>query len=106
MIGHMGGRYVRHFEAALMLAHRHRNVYLTTPNTLPEFIARAVAEIGAERIIWGSDWAWRSVKGPAPTTELGHASNLAVLERAGLTPAQKEAILGRTLADLLGISAA
>ena len=104
MIGHMGGRYLRHFEAALMLAQRHKNVYLTTPNTLPEFIARAVADVGDERVIWGSDWAWRSVKGPAPTVELGHSASLAALEAAGLTQAQKEAILGRNLAELLGIA--
>lgn len=104
MIGHMGGKYPRYFEGALMVAQRHKNVYLTTPNTLPEFVARAVAEIGAERVIWGSDWAWRSVKPPAPTVELGHAANLAVLRQAGLTEAQNETILGRTMATLLNIT--
>ncbi|HYU20436.1 MAG TPA: amidohydrolase family protein [Chloroflexota bacterium] len=103
LVGHIGGPYLRQFEAALMLAHRHRNVYLTTANAPAENIARAVAEVGADRMIWGSDWAWRSIKEPAPLVELGHATNLATVERAGLTAAQKEAILGRTLADLLNI---
>jgi predicted TIM-barrel fold metal-dependent hydrolase len=103
MVGHMGNRFLRLFEATLMLAHRHRNVYLTTPNAPAEFIARGVAEIGADRIIWGSDWAWRSVKGPEPTSALGHEPNLATLDEAGLSPAQKEAVLGRTLAELLGL---
>jgi hypothetical protein len=104
LVGHMGGRYLHHFEAALMLAHRHRSVYLTTPNTRAEFISRAADEIGAERLIWGSDWAWRSVKGPSPRVALGHAASLAELEAAGLTAAQREAVLGRNLADLLNIT--
>ena len=58
IVAHMGGRFLRHFEGALMLAFRHKNVYLTTSGAPSEFIARAVAEIGADRMIWGSDWAW------------------------------------------------
>jgi predicted TIM-barrel fold metal-dependent hydrolase len=103
LIGHIGGHYLRHFEAAIMLARRHRNIYLTTANSKAELISRAAADIGAERMIWASDWAWRSVKPPSPTVHLGHAANLAEVERADLTPAQKEAILSRTLADLLGL---
>lgn len=104
LIGHMGGRFLRHFEGALMLALRHPNVYLTTANAPSDFIARAVAEIGAQRVIWGSDW--RDVKGvpPLPRMPLGHAGNLAALDEAGLTAAQKEAILGRNLAELLGVT--
>lgn len=94
LVGHMGGRFRRHFEGALMLALRHRNVYLTTVNAPAEHIAEAVREVGAERIVWGSDWARH---------RRWHAANLAALEQAGLSPAQKEAILGRNLADLLGI---
>ncbi len=95
LVGHMGGRFLRHFEGALMLALRHRNVYLTTPNVPGEIIARAVGEVGAQRVIWGSDWA---LARPL------HGAALAALEEAGLTPAQKEAILGRNLADLLGVA--
>jgi predicted TIM-barrel fold metal-dependent hydrolase len=104
MIGHIGGKTRPLFEAALMLARRHKNVYLTTPNTLPEFIEEAVRAVVAERLIWGSDWAWRSVKGPAPTKDLGHGPNLAVLKQANLTEAQNEAILGRNIAELIGIA--
>ena len=103
IVAHMGGRFLRHFEGALMLAFRHKNVYLTTAGAPPEFIARAAAEVGADRMIWGSDWAWRSVKGKRPSEELGQARNFASLEKAKLSAAQREAILGRTLANLLGI---
>ena len=51
MVAHLGGRYLRHFDADLMLAHRHRNVCLTTAKAPPELIARAAAEIGADRMI-------------------------------------------------------
>lgn len=103
ILAHMGGRFLRHFEGALMLAFRHKNVYLTTAGAPSEFIARAAAEVGANRMIWGSDWAWRSVKGNTPRDKLGQPRNLASLENAELSPAQKETILGQTLADLLGI---
>jgi predicted TIM-barrel fold metal-dependent hydrolase len=103
IIAHMGGRFLRHFEAALMLGLRHRNIYYSTANVPPEFITRGAQHVGADRMVWGSDWAWRSVKPPAPATHLGHEANLAVLQQADLTPAQREAILGRTLAELLDI---
>lgn len=101
LVGHMGGTFLRQFEAALMLALRHRNVYLTTANAPAEFIAQAVGEIGAERVIWGSDWRYTKGAPPPPRMPTGHAGNLATIETAGLTPAQKEAILARNLADLL-----
>jgi predicted TIM-barrel fold metal-dependent hydrolase len=103
MVGHLGGHYLRHFEAAMMLGRRHKNTYFTTPNATPEFITRAVEVVGAERLIWGSDWAWRSVKPPAPTVRLGHEANLAVLQQADITPAQRETILSKTLAQLLNL---
>jgi predicted TIM-barrel fold metal-dependent hydrolase len=101
MIGHLGGRYWRHFEAAMMLARRHKNIYLTTANAPAAFIAKAAEDIGPQRMIWASDWAWRSVKPPSPTLQLGHAANLAELNQANLSQAQKEQILSRTLAELL-----
>ncbi len=104
VVAHMGGRFLRHFEGALMLALRHKNVYLTTAGAPSEFITRAAAEVGADRMIWGSDWAWRSVKGNTPRDKLGQPRNLAALENAKLSTAQKEAILGQTLANLLGIT--
>jgi predicted TIM-barrel fold metal-dependent hydrolase len=104
IVAHMGGRFLRHFEGALMLAFRHKNVYLTTAGAPSEFIARAAEEVGADRMIWGSDWAWRSVKGNTPADRLGQARNFASLENAQLSAAQKEAIVGKTLASLLGIA--
>jgi predicted TIM-barrel fold metal-dependent hydrolase len=100
----MGGRFFRHFEAALKLGLRPRNIDYSTANVPPEFISRGAQQVGADRMVWGSDWAWRSVKPPAPAVHLGHQPNLAALEQAELTPSQREAILGRTLADLLNIS--
>jgi uncharacterized protein len=57
LIAHMGKYDLTYFEAAMILARRRRNVYLTTSNTRREFIERAVEEIGAERLIFGSDWS-------------------------------------------------
>jgi predicted TIM-barrel fold metal-dependent hydrolase len=95
LVGHMGGPFKRHFEGALMLALRHPNVYLTTANAPAEHIAAAVDTIGPERIIWGSDWA---------ATRRWHRKGLAALDGAGLTGAQKEAIVGRNVARLLNIA--
>ena len=42
----MGKKDFTFFEAALMVARRFPKVYLSTSNTAPEFLVRAVREIG------------------------------------------------------------
>ena len=66
-IAHMGGNY--HYKA-LVLAEKHENVYVDTaflnffcPHMLPyispqELIAHAVRNVGAEKVLYGSEGVW------------------------------------------------
>jgi predicted TIM-barrel fold metal-dependent hydrolase len=67
ILGHAGGRYEGHMAAAA-LARDHENVYLDLAGDcyslgLVEYL---VAEVGAERILYGSDLTWID-----PRTQLG-----------------------------------
>jgi len=99
----MGKFDITFFESAMMLARRRSNVYLTTSNTRREFVERAVEEIGAERLIFGSDW---SMQHGIVAEKKGfdvYAKNLDVVRLAKIDEAEKRLILGENLASLLGI---
>jgi predicted TIM-barrel fold metal-dependent hydrolase len=66
-------------------------------------VARAVEEIGAERLIWGSDWSMQhGILGLRQGFDV-HAINLDVVRQAGLTEDEQRLILGENLARLLGL---
>jgi uncharacterized protein len=103
ILAHMGKHDTWFFEGALMLARKRDNVYLSTSNTRREFVARAVEEIGAERLIWGSDWSMQhGILGLRQGFDV-HAINLAVVRQAGLSQDDQALILGGNLARLLGL---
>ncbi len=90
VLGHMGG-YL-HVEEAITVAEANPNVYLeTSAMPYPELIRTAVARVGAERVIFGSD-------GPGcnPALELAKVRDL------GLPAAEQDRILGGNAARLLG----
>lgn len=101
IITKMGRGYEFLFEMCLMIAYKHDNVYLDTVQSKPEHVARAVAAIGPERIIFGTDWeqTWSAVKTPADL----YTRSLAIVEESGISDSQKEWVLGRTAATLFGI---
>ncbi|MEM2905639.1 MAG: amidohydrolase family protein [Candidatus Bathyarchaeia archaeon] len=91
---HMG---YRHFEPddgvlqAVQVAKRHRNLYLDTTHVFnPHAIRYAVEQVGAERVIFGSETPIRPPK-----------VCVKVLKLAGLTRRQEELILGENLERLL-----
>jgi predicted TIM-barrel fold metal-dependent hydrolase len=103
ILAHMGKHDTWFFEGALMLARKRDNVYLSTSNTRREFVARAVEEIGAERLIWGSDWSMQhGILGLRQGFDV-HAINLDVVRQAGLSEDEQRLILGENLARLLGL---
>lgn len=59
----MGRGYDFIFEVCLLIAFKHQNVYLDTVQAPARHIARAVKELGADRVLFGSDWdrAWREM---------------------------------------------
>lgn len=103
LAAHMGKYDVTFFEYAMMLARKCPNVYLTTSNTRQEFIERAVEEIGAERLIFGSDWSMQhGILGVRQGFDV-YEKNLDVVRNARLDDAEKALILGGNIAALLGI---
>ena len=103
MICHMGKYDMTFFEYAMMLARKNLNVYLTTSNAKMEFIERAVAEIGPERIVFGSDWSMQhGILGERQGFDV-YEENLDAVRKAKLDEGEKRMILGENLANLLGI---
>lgn len=103
MIAHMGKYDIVHFEYAMMLARKCRNIYLTTSNTKSEFITRAVEEIGPDRLIFGTDWSMQhGIIGLKKGFDV-HARNIDAVKEARIDEAEKALILGENLANLLGI---
>jgi predicted TIM-barrel fold metal-dependent hydrolase len=102
VITKMGRGYDFLFEMCLMIAFKHDNVYLDTVQSTPAHVAKAVAAVGAERVIWGTDWeqTWASLKTPEDL----YTRSLAIVDESGITEAQKEWVFGKTAATLFGIS--
>lgn len=93
------GRGIPHiFENALSVARRNTNVYLDTVGTTGEHIRKAIDQIGANRIMFGTDWAptWRWVTEPTDYYTLRKS----VLDKANLTPSEREQIEWRTAASV------
>jgi predicted TIM-barrel fold metal-dependent hydrolase len=101
IITKMGRGYDALFEMCLLIAFKHDNVYLDTVQSRPEHVRRAVAEIGADRILFGSDWeqTWAALKTPADL----YTRSLAIVDDAGLSEAEQEWVLGKTAATLFRI---
>lgn len=92
ILGHAGGRYRGHIAAA-QLARRFPNVLLDTAGdcyTLG-FIEYLVEQIGAGRVLFGSDLTWLD-----PRTQLG------MILDADIAAAAKQQILGLNAAELFG----
>jgi predicted TIM-barrel fold metal-dependent hydrolase len=103
MVAHMGKYDQTFFEYAMMLARKCTNVYLTTSNTRREFVERAVGEIGAERLIFGSDWSMQhGILGERQGFDV-YEKNLDIVRDAAIDDAEKALILGGNLAALIGI---
>lgn len=101
IITKMGRGYDALFEMCLLIAFKHDNVYLDTVQSKPAHVARAVAEIGADRVIFGTDWeqTWAALKTPEDI----YTRSIAIVDQAGLTEAQKEWVFGKTAATLFNI---
>jgi len=97
----MGRGYSFIFEMCLALATKHDNVYLDTVHAPPTHIARAVHEVGADKVMFGTDWdwTWRELELPKGIYTRG----LSVVEESGISGNDKEWVLGKTCATVYKI---
>lgn len=101
IIAHMGKKDLTFFEAALMVARRFPNVYLTSSNTTMEFFERAVKDIGPERVLFGTDWKRTNPDIPFDSASSNHNLGLKLIREAAISDPAKELILGKNLERLL-----
>ncbi len=98
IITKMGRGYSFLFEISLMVAYKHVNVYLDTVQTIPEHLFKAVNELGADRVMFGSDWdpAWRI----DPSM---YSRQLEIVEKSGISEEDKRWVLGKTCSSLFNL---
>ena len=101
VITKMGRSYDFIFEVALAVAYKHWNVYFDTAQSRPDHVARAIRELGPDRVMFGTDWCdvWREYNQPNGI----YPNSLQMIESAGLSAPEREWVLGKTAATLYGI---
>jgi predicted TIM-barrel fold metal-dependent hydrolase len=101
LITKMGRGYDYIFEISLAIAFKHMNVYLDTAQAPARHIRRAVSEVGADRVVFGTDWSmsWRYAARPSSI----YAQAFAEIDAAGLTAEEREWVMGRSAAQLFRI---
>ncbi|HET9663984.1 MAG TPA: amidohydrolase family protein [Burkholderiales bacterium] len=94
----MGRSITRYFDSAMTVAMRNVNIYFDVVGTNPQHLRFAIDRIGAERIMFGTDWSttWSWLSVPATL----HQIRLKVLEDAKLSDAERELILWKNAARL------
>jgi uncharacterized protein len=94
----MGRSIGRYFDAAMSVAMRNVNVYFDVVGTSPQHLRFAVDKIGADRIMFGTDWSttWRWLSVP----DTLHRIRMKVLDDAKLSPEERQQILWKTAARL------
>lgn len=97
----MGRGIGYYFDMALTVALRNANVYFDTVGTTGSHLRIAVDKIGAERIMFGTDWSatWRWVSKPADV----HTLRLKTLNDAKLSDDEREQILWKTASRVFKI---
>jgi predicted TIM-barrel fold metal-dependent hydrolase len=100
IFAHMGTQMVSYASEALYVAENNANIFMDTSWASLPVLKRAVACLGPERLLLGSDCPIQEVGTQIRTVEvLGWKPPLGM----GLDAASVERILGDNLADLLGI---
>lgn len=103
IVGHMG----RHkpntgqgVEGALLGLRDCLNVYFETSTVRdPATIAQAVAVLGEDRVLFGSDFPFNSYLDPDPL-----AVELGIIEAAGLSPSAQRKVMGENILRVLGLT--
>lgn len=96
----MGRGYEFIFEMCLAVAYTHPNIYFETSQAPAAHVARAVQEIGADRVMFGTDWThtWRA----ANSGKGIYRRSMDVIDAAGLAPEDRAMVMGGTAAAVFG----
>lgn len=99
----MGRSITSYFDTTMTVAMRNVNIYLDVVGTSPQHLRFAIDKIGADRIMFGTDWSttWRWLSVPATL----HQIRMKVLDDAKLTDAEREQILWKNAARLFKLDA-
>ena len=99
----MGRSITRYFDSAMTVAMRNVNIYFDVVGTNPQHLRFAIDKLGADRILFGTDWSatWRWLSVPATL----HQIRLKVLDDAKLTEAEREQILWKNAVTLFKLEA-
>lgn len=94
----MGRSITRYFDTAMAVAMRNVNVYFDVVGTSPQHLRFAVDKLGADRIMFGTDWSttWRWLSVP----DTLHHVRMKVLDDARLNHEERAHILWKTAAKL------
>jgi len=94
----MGRSIGRYFDTVMSVAMRNTNVYFDVVGTNPQHLRFAVDKIGADRIMFGTDWSttWRWLSVP----DTLHNIRMKVLDDARLSHEERQQILWKTAARL------
>jgi len=94
----MGRSITSYFDTAMTVAMRNVNVYFDVVGTNAQHLRFAIDKLGADRILFGTDWSttWRWLSVPATL----HQIRLKVLDDAKLSEAEREQILWKNAARL------
>lgn len=97
----MGRSITRYFDSAMTVAMRNVNIYFDVVGTNPQHLRFAIDKIGAERIMFGTDWSttWSWLSVPATL----HQIRLKVLDDARLSDSERELILWKNAARLFKV---
>lgn len=103
IVGHMGRHTPnsgdRVMEAVRGLCQYPNVVFETSTVRDPATVAEAVAVVGPERVVFGSDYPFNSFQDADPLAE-----ELAVIARSGLSAAVQQQILGENMRAFLGLA--
>jgi predicted TIM-barrel fold metal-dependent hydrolase len=99
----MGRSIGRYFDTVMSVAMRNINIYLDVVGTNPQHLRFAIDKLGADRIMFGTDWSttWRWLSVPGTL----HQIRTKVLDDAKLTEAEREQILWKNAARLFKLEA-
>jgi uncharacterized protein len=94
----MGRSITSYFDTAMTVAMRNTNIYFDVVGTNPTHLRFAIDKVGADRILFGTDWSttWRWLSVPATL----HKIREKVLTDANLSDDEREKIMWKNAARL------